>query len=139
MVIIGIALPIFAFVVLLVLIGEVHRYKSGRHIISARRLGLRLVAGVLLLALIALVFVGLFVLHLREAAPRPQLFVTFWSTCLLIAVLLILVMLVDLREVGERYTQRQHEIWRDFAGFLARQVAKPPSGSPPPKPDEPKR
>ncbi len=139
MIVIGIALPIFAFVVLLVLIGEVHRYKSGRHIISARRLGLRLVAGALLLTLIALVFIGLFVLHLRVAAPRPQLFIAFWSTCLLIAVLLIMVMLADLREVGERYTQRQHEIWRDFASFVAKQVAKPSSGPPPSKPEEPKQ
>ncbi len=111
-----------------------HRYKAGRHLISARRLGLRLIAGVLLLALVALVFIGLFVLHLREAAARPQFFLTFWSVCLLLAVLLIMVMLADLHEVGERYSQRQNEIWRDFASFLAKQVVKPPS-----KPEEPKQ
>jgi FtsH-binding integral membrane protein len=136
MVIIGIALPILAFIVVLVLIGEVHRYKSGRHFISARRLGLRLVAGFLLLALMAMVFIGLFILHLRDPGSHPQFFITFWSVCLLIAVSLILVMLADLREVGKRYTQRQHEIWRDFANFLARQGAKPTEKPPQDEPEK---
>jgi hypothetical protein len=94
-VIIGIVLPILAFVLVLVLAGEISRFKSGRHLI---------------------------VLRLREVGARPELFVVFWSACLLIAVALILVMLADMREVGERYTQRQHEIWRDLAGHLAKSV-----------------
>ena len=122
MVIIGIVLPILAFVLVLVLAGEISRFKSGRHLISPRRLALRLVAGLLSLMLLAGVFVGLFVLRLREVGARPELFVVFWSACLLIAVALILVMLADMREVGERYTQRQHEIWRDLASHLAKSV-----------------
>ena len=121
MLIIAIALLILAVAFAVLLINEVRRFKAGRHLISPRRLALRLVAGFLLFVLLAMVFLGLFVLQLKEPGPRPELFITFWSACLLISVALIVVMLADLREVGKRYLQRQHEIWHDFAAYLAKQ------------------
>jgi hypothetical protein len=43
----------------------------------------------------------------------------FWSGCIMLAVVLVWVMLADVREVGDRFTQRQHGIWREMARFLA--------------------
>jgi uncharacterized membrane protein len=122
---IAIILLVLAVIFTSLLVNEVRRYKSGRHLISPRRLALRLIAGFLLLILLGMVFSGLFVLQLKEAGARPQLFITFWSVCLLIAVALIVVMLMDLREVGERYLQRQNEMWHDFAAYLAKHPARP--------------
>jgi len=119
---VAIALPVLAASVLALLWSEVRRFKAGRHLISARRLGLRLVAGGLMIALLAAVFVGLFALHLDAVGSRPHFFMAYWSGCLLIALALILVMLADMREVEARYTQRQREIRRDLASFLAGRV-----------------
>ena len=118
--IVAIALPVLIVVFVLLLLAEVGRFKAGRHLISPRRLGLRLVAGGLMVLLLAAVFLGLFVLDLSEVGGRPHLFLVFWSACLAIAGLIILVMLADMREVEDRYTQRRRDLWRDFARLIAK-------------------
>ena len=128
MLVIGLALPVLALVSAALLALEVRRFKAGRHFISPRRLGLRLVAGGLMIVLLAAVFVGLFVLKLLEAASRPQLFLTYWSACLVSAVVLMLVMLADLREVANRSLKRKHELWRDMAQFVAKSGGRRESG-----------
>jgi Fe2+ or Zn2+ uptake regulation protein len=40
----------------------------------------------------------------------------------MLAVVLVWVMLADVREVGDRFTQRQHEIWREMARFLGTSI-----------------
>jgi len=132
--ILAIALPAAATLVALLLLVEIRKYRAGRHLISARRLALRLIAGVLLIGLLAAVFVGLFVLRLLDAAARPQLFLGFWSGCLAAAFLLLILMLADVREVEHRSLQRQHEIWRDFARYLAGHLQRPQAERPPEPP-----
>jgi len=125
---VAVALPILGLMVVLLLLVEVRHYRAGRHLISRRRFALRLLAGLLMLALLAAVFFGIFVLKLREAHGRAQLFLGFWSGCLLLAIALVWVMLADMREVGDRLTQRQHEIWRDMARFLASHMTRDRGG-----------
>jgi hypothetical protein len=120
---IAVLLPLLIMGVLLLLWGEVRRFRAGRHFVSPRRLSLRLAAGALMIVLLIAVFLGLFVLHLDAVGSRPHLFMMFWSCCMGLAVALILVMLADVREVGARYSERQKQIWSDFASFLAKQTA----------------
>lgn len=124
--IVAIALPILIVVFVLLLLAEVRRFKAGRHLISPRRLGLRLIAGGLMIVLLTAVFLGLFVLDLNEVRGRPHLFLVFWSACLGVSVLVILVMLADMREVEDRYAQRRHELSRDFARSAAK-AEEPPA------------
>ena len=136
--ILAVALPSLAIGVVLLLVVEIRRYRTGRHVVSARRFLLRLVAGLLLIGLLAAVFLGLFVFRLAEASERAQLFVVFWGGCVLTAVVLVFVMLADVREVEDRFTQRQHEIWREFARYIAGSM-KPSGGREEPScKDEPK-
>ncbi|HUX02298.1 MAG TPA: hypothetical protein VMY35_15140 [Phycisphaerae bacterium] len=137
---IAISLTILALIVLLLLLIEIRSYTTGRTLISRRRLVLRIIAGLLLLSLFAAVFVGLFILRLTGAQARPQLFITYWSSCLLVAVVLVWVMLADLQEVEERASQRKHEMWRDMAQFVAGQIksADQPKAEPGPEDDDPK-
>ncbi len=118
----AISLTILALIVLLLLLMEIRSYTAGRTLISRRRLVLRIIAGILLLSLVAAVFVGIFILRLTGAQDRAQLFVAYWSSCLLLAVLLVWVMLADLQEVEDRASQRQHDMWRDMARFVADQT-----------------
>jgi Na+/melibiose symporter-like transporter len=109
--------------VLVLLAIEIQSYRRGRTIISRRRMTLRMVAGALLLTLLVAVFLGLFVLGLRDASTNPQFFLAYWSMCLLAAIALMRVMLADLQEVEDRLTQRQHEMWRDMARFVGEQIS----------------
>ncbi len=119
---VAISLTILGLIVLLLLLIELRSFQSGRTLISRRRLVLRMVAGLLLLSLLAAVFAGLFILRLTSAEGRPQLFFVYWSSCLLVAVALVWVMLADLKEVEDRFSQRQQEMWRDMARFVADQM-----------------
>lgn len=120
---IAITLVVLAIMVLVLLAVEIQSYRRGRTIISRRRLKLRMVAGALLLSLLVAVFLGLFVLGLREGRENPRFFLAYWSGCLLAAIALMRVMLADLQEVEDRFTQRQHEIWRDMARFVGEQIS----------------
>jgi Na+/melibiose symporter-like transporter len=120
---IAVGLPAVAILVLVLVVIEIHAYLRGRTLISRRRLKLRLVAGALLLSLLAAVFLGLFVLGLRNAHQHPQFFLAYWSCCLAAAIALIWVMLADLQEVEDRFAQRQQEIWRDMARFVGDRTA----------------
>ena len=121
---IAITLSILGLSVLLLLLVEVRSFRSGRTLISRRRLVLRIVAGLLLLTLLTAVFVGLFMLRLTDAVGRPQLFLVYWSSCMLVAIVLVWVMLADLQDVENRYSARQQEIWRDMARFVAEQSSE---------------
>lgn len=116
---VAISLAIVGIIVVLLLLIEVRSFRARRTLISRRRLALRVAAGFMLLALLAAVFLGLFALRLYSAQSRPQLFLAYWSGCLLISVALVWVMLADLREVEDRFNARRHEIWHDMARFLA--------------------
>jgi Na+/melibiose symporter-like transporter len=120
---VAVALAVAAMLVLVLVAIEIQAYWRGRTLISRRRLKLRLVAGALLLSLLAAVFLGLFVLGLRNAHQHPQFFLAYWSCCLAAAIALIWVMLADLQEVEDRFSQRQQEIWRDMARFVGDNIA----------------
>ena len=135
---IAISLTILTLIVLLLLLIEIRSYTTGRTLISRRRLVLRIIAGILLLSLFAAVFVGLFILRLTGAQARPQLFITYWSSCLLVAVVLVWVMLSDLQEVEDRASKRRHEMWRDMARFVAGQMNPEDQAEAGPEGDEPK-
>jgi uncharacterized membrane protein len=130
---VAVVLPVLGLIVLLLLLVEIRHYCAGRHLITRRRLVLRVVAGVLMLLLLAAVFVGLFVLHLRDAYARPQLFLAFWSSCVLAAVALVWVMLADMQEVEDRFTRRQHKLWEEMARFVADQIHSQKRGNTTPK------
>lgn len=137
---VAISLVILSLLVVILLMVEIRQFRTGRRLISRRRFALRLVAGMLMLVLLAAVFVGLFVVRLTQAEAHPALFMGYWAGCILIAVILVWAMMTDVREVGDRLTERQHRIWRDMAQLLAgrmkregRESSGPerPSGAPP--------
>jgi hypothetical protein len=135
----AVLLPALAILVALLQIVEVRKYRSGRHLISGRRLALRVIAGALLILLLASVFVGIFILKLLDASTQPKLFLLYWGGCMAAAFALMLVMLADVREVESRSRTRQHEMWREFARFIAGQMhGKEDQGESPPG-DEPEK
>lgn len=119
----AVVLPLLVVVVAVLLGAEVGRFRAGQHLVSPRRLGLRLVAGGLMILLLVAVFLGLFAFQLRRPEARPALFLVYWSACLVVAVALMLVMLADVKEVEARSAQRRRELRRDFAQSILKAQA----------------
>jgi uncharacterized membrane protein len=134
---VGIALLLMTAGAVALLVTEIYRRFTGASLVSRRRFALRLIAGLLLVSLLVAVFLGLFVLGLEEAGARPNLFLAFWSGCVVIAFLLIFVMLADMREVEDSYSRHQREIWGDFARCLADSLEDSPQEHAPQPDDEP--
>ena len=137
---IAILLVILSLIVVILLMVEIRQFRTGRRLISRRRFALRLAAGMLMLVLLAAVFVGLFVMRLTQADAHPALFMGYWTGCIVIAVVLVWAMMADVREVDDRLTERQHQIWRDMAELLASRMKREggessdsevPGGAPP--------
>ncbi len=118
----ALALLILSLLVMVLVLVEVRQYRAGRHMISRRRFALRVVAGLLMLLLLAAVFLGLFVLQLRDAYARPQLFLAYWGGCIVLAAALAWVMVSDMQAVEDGFSQRQHQLWREMARFVADHV-----------------
>lgn len=133
-----IVLPMLAVVVFLLLLVEIRRFRSGRHLLSARRFALRIIAGLLMMGLLCAIFLGLFVFRLTSAISRADLFLAYWFGCIAVAFVLMFVMVADMRAVEDGYARRQHEIWRDFARFIAGTMPRSPQQGEPDQPREPR-
>ena len=128
-------LPVAIFVVLTFMVLEALRWQRGALIISRRRFRIRMLAGVLLVLLLAALFVGRFILVLTDpSGPRAELFWAWWLGCLLVALGLLYLAGVDMNELDSTRLERENELWRDFARLVLGKE-RPPEGDSP-KQDE---
>lgn len=116
--VLSLVLPALGLGLIILMLVEVRQYRAGRRLLSRRRFALRLLAGAVLIGILAAVFCGLFVLGLAEPGPRPVEFLAYWSGCVLLGVFLMVVMLADMKEVEARQTERQHQMWREIARLM---------------------
>ncbi len=119
MIAIAVLLPVTACAIACLLCLEVRKYRSGQQIISLRRFRLRLAAGAVAMVLCAAIFAILFLLPHDFMHAHPAVALAALIVCLAAAIALIWIMLADIQEVENRLSQREHEIWRDFARLVA--------------------
>ena len=105
--------------VLILAIVEAREYTSGRSLISRRRFVIRMLAAGLMLAELAAIFSGLFVLNLRRPAGHPLLWAAWWFGCVLGGFVLMFLALADAKELESRQGERERQLWREFARVLA--------------------
>jgi hypothetical protein len=55
----------------------------------------------------------------KYAQAHPQVVLALWTLCLGLALALVFTMLADIQEVEDRLSQREHDIWREFARIVA--------------------
>jgi hypothetical protein len=114
----GVALlVVFVGIVLLMLV-EIRQYRTGRRLISRRRFAMRMVGGGVMLALLAAIFVGFFLLDLSSPLGHPVLWMAWWGGCIVGGVVLMFVAMADAKEVESASGERERELWRDFARTL---------------------
>lgn len=119
MTVVAVLLPSAALFITYLFVLEAIKYRAGILPISRRRFRLRLAAWLLTLGLCAGVFVGLFAMSRHYMLHHPFVPLALWTTCLIAAVALIVIMYADVKEVEEGIRRRESELWRDFARALA--------------------
>jgi small-conductance mechanosensitive channel len=116
---IAVLLAALFLAVLILAMVEAREYTSGRSLISRRRFVIRMLAAGLMLAEVAAIFSGLFVLNLRRPAGHPALWAAWWSGCILGGFVLMFLALADAKELETRQGERERQLWREFARSLA--------------------
>jgi uncharacterized membrane protein len=113
---------IACFVAVLTLLAvEVRHWQTGRRIIGRRRFIIRLLGGGLLLALLAAIFLGLYVFQLAEPTRRgAALWLAYWGGCILAAFFLMTIAIADAREVETRFGEGEKELWKDLLRWVMR-------------------
>jgi len=134
--VLSVLLPALGIGVIILMLVEVRQWRTGRHPISRGQLALRMVGGVVLLALLSGIFVGLYILGLRTPHGRAVLFLAWWMGCLALAVGLLFLALADMRHLEQRRREREHELWHDFAWLLAERIRGERGEDKPDAPDE---
>jgi peptidoglycan/LPS O-acetylase OafA/YrhL len=97
---------------------EWQRYARGEHIITRKQLGLRAASGLVVVALLALVVVGV-----SLEFTRAQSAALYWSACLVLAAAAIMLAMADLWQVRKTARARRAEIYRRISAYI-RQVGE---------------
>ena len=115
---IAMVLAALFFAVLTLVLIEVRKYATGRSLIGRRRFIIRILGAALLLADVAAIFSGLFLLNLRRPAGHPWLWLGWWSGCIIVGFALMFLALADAKELEAVQGERERQLWRDFAREL---------------------
>jgi peptidoglycan/LPS O-acetylase OafA/YrhL len=103
----GVLLLIAAVAVSVGALLQVLQYRRGVHIITRGQLILRLATAVVLLAIIGLIFFGV---TNTWSGPLPE--IMFWSVLTLLAILVVVLALADLRLLERQRHLAQAELYR---------------------------
>jgi len=132
----SILLPALGIGVIILMLVEFRTWRAGRSVISAGQIALRMVGGGILLVLLAAIFLGLFILHLRHPHGQPILFLIWWTGCLILAIGLLFLALEDMRHVEQHQREQEHQIWREFARMMAERMRGDRGDKPRDNPDD---
>ncbi|NPV45484.1 MAG: hypothetical protein HPY69_00895 [Armatimonadetes bacterium] len=106
----GVILACGAMAVVIGMAHQIWLYTRGHSLITRRQFVLRIVNGLLLLTTVAMIFAG--------SAYRPQdlrLALLLWAVLTVLPVAVIILALVDLREIQRVRHQRQAELYQHLA------------------------
>jgi hypothetical protein len=115
-----IILAILILIVLAILAREAWLFVSWRSRLSYHRFVLRMTTGAVLFLLLAAILIGIAILHLDKAAGHPVLFLCWWGGCAVLAFVLVILALLEMREVTKEVLRHESQLWRDVAEDLAK-------------------
>ena len=98
--------------VIAVLALEVRAWRAGTRVVTRRQRALRVASAVLLVAIMAMILVG--DRWLRESYGLPAA-IAYWVFCFGLALSLVVLALLDLKEVGLGYGEDRKRILGDIA------------------------
>lgn len=108
----GVGLAILAVVIVITALVQVSQYRRGQQVISGRQLALRMLMALLLLSIIGFSFWGVVYFH---GQPLPLYEILFWLMVLLLAVMVIVLAITDLRQVRRAQHRARAELYQRMA------------------------
>lgn len=115
----AVGLLVGAAAVAIALTLQIHAFVTGRSVITARQLGLRIVSGLLLLIVVGMIYYGL----VREW-QNPAHALIYWTVLTLIPLMLIVLALIDLKETQAVGELRQARLYTDALRERQRLLSK---------------
>ena len=115
----AVGLLVGAVAVAIALTLQFHAFVTGRRVITARQLGLRIVSGLLLLIVVGMIYYGL----VREW-QNPAHALIYWTVLTLIPLMLIVQALIDLKETQAVGELRQAKLYTDTLRERQRLLSK---------------
>jgi hypothetical protein len=115
----AVGLLVGAVAVAIALTLQIHAFVTGRSVITARQLGLRIVSGLLLLIVVGMIYYGL----VREW-QNPAHALIYWTVLTLIPLMLIVLALIDLKETQAVGELRQAKLYTDALRERQRLLSK---------------
>ncbi len=115
----AVGLLVGAVAVAIALTLQIHAFVTGRSVITARQLGLRIVSGLLLLIVVGMIYYGL----IREW-QNPAHALIYWTVLTLIPLMLIVLALIDLKETQAVGELRQAKLYTDALRERQRLLSK---------------
>lgn len=100
---------------------ESFQYTRGDSLLDARQFRFRMIGAGVLLALLAMMCVGVYVIHFTELTT----FTLYWSAFAAACVIPVVMSLLDLRRVNRLRREKQHALDKEFAEFIRRQSDRP--------------
>ena len=101
------------------LIAEWRRYQRREHIISGRQLALRAGSGLLLVAVLAMMALGV---NLEFTSARSA--AAYWGVCLLLVGAAIALAMLDLWQVAKYARRRRAEMYQRMSSYLEQVVRR---------------
>jgi len=105
--------------VLRFIISEIRLHRAGASSLGAKRLALRVVAGVLLIGLFLAISFGVVVLKLTAPQDRPLFFLFYWLSCLLLSLTIMVLAMFDMLQVKRLSRNTTQDFWKDLGQIFA--------------------
>ena len=96
-------------IVLVLLVMEVRRWRTG--IVTRRQKVLRVASALLMIAILAMILAG----DDWVAAYSPFAIMPYWLFCFALGVALLMLILLDFKEVGLTYGEERERMFRDLS------------------------
>jgi len=97
-------------IVLVSLVVQIRAWRAGTRVLSKRHKGLRVSSACIMIVVMSMVLVGD-----RWLANIPLAVMAYWVLCFGLAVALVIVALLDLKEVGLSFGEERKRIVREIA------------------------
>ena len=108
----GVSLAVLAVIIIISALLQVSYYRHGRQLITRGQLALRLVMAVLLLSIIGLSFFGVVYF---SSSQQPLYEIVFWLVLMLLAIAVIVLAVIDLRQVRRAQHRARAELYQRMA------------------------
>jgi hypothetical protein len=101
--------------VLRFIFSEIRLHRAGDSPLGLRRLRLRIIAGGLLIGLFLAISFGVVVLKLTAPDDRPLFFLIYWLSCLLAAMAVMTLAMIDMLQVSRLRRNHGQDLWKNLS------------------------